>query len=461
MTGARLVSAVLLLVALPWGLPALQQQPDPVRLTMEEALQRAERNNPRFRQATAELELNTLDNRDQWLAILPQPRIRLLNTSMNWRRTTVAEDFFGNPLENPEEQSIRTSSSSQSVGLGLTVDLANFLEFRRRNEEAEVREMNVEVGFHELRADVTSAFLDLQEQEGALELERELLEVARVNRDLAERLYVLARRDRIDLVSLELDVAEQEHELDQVRAQVEEARLALRNLIGDPELGEFDIVPVELPPFDPGDLDVDALVRAARDRSPDVRQAEAGLRQEEQAVGLVRAQWLPTVGFNWGRTRQGFVRGSDAFMDFDPAAEWDRSISLSVSFPDLGQYFQRRNERRRTEVGVRTQRENLRAVRNDVEREVRSLVNDLRASARSLELQERRAELAAERMELAREAYRLGQQSYLELQSAQQQAAEARRQALAAGYAFHRARVALERAAAMSVSQMLELGGEG
>jgi outer membrane protein TolC len=441
--------------------PGHAQTPEPQTLTLQEALDRAERHNPAFRQTTGELELNLLDSRDQWLSILPQPQFSLLSTSMNWRRVTVVEDLFGNPLESEEEETIRTSSSSQAVGLSLSLNLGEFLELRRVNEQAFVREMNVETGLYQLRADVTSAFLELQEREAVLELEEDLLEMARVNRDVAQRLYALARRDRIDLVSLELDLAEQEHELDQARARVETARLALRNLIGDPDLGPFRIVPMELAPLDPQELDPEALVRLARESSPVVRQAEAALRQEERGVNLVRAEWLPTVSMNWRRTRQDFVRGGEAFLDPNPAGDWDQTVGLMISFPDLGQYFLRRNRQQRSEVAVRGQREQLREARNDVEQEVRTLVNDLRATARSLEIQDRRAELSAERLTLAREAYRLGQQSYLELQSAQEQAAQAGRQALAARYAFEAARIALERALGMEVDRLIEVGGGG
>lgn len=437
------------------------QEPDPVQLTLAEALLLAERHNPGYRQATGSLERNILDNRDRWLDILPQPQLTLLSTSMNWRRVTVAEDFFGNPLPNPETETVRTSQSVQRFGLNLSVDLSRFLQLRQQGDQAEVLELTVASQFHQLRGDVTRAFLDLQEQEVGLELEMELLGTARLNRDAARSLYVLGRRERIDVVSLELDVSEQEHSLDQARAGIETARIVLRNLIGDPDLRTFELVPADFPDFDPYALDVEALVEAARDTGPQVRQAQSSLRQEERSVNLVRSQWLPTLTLSYGNTRQGFVRGGDAFMDFNPDADWDRTVFLSVNFPDLGQYFRRSTSQRRAEVGVRNQREALRQVSNQVEQEVRTQVNDLTASARSMELQEERAELARERLGLALEAYRLGRQSYVQLQQAQEQAAQASRQALAARFAVQRARVSLEQALGMDITQILALGQGG
>jgi outer membrane protein TolC len=437
------------------------QASDTVPLTLDDALRRAARNNPAFIRTTNDLELNALDRRDRWLDILPAPQVTFLSTNMNWSRQTMAEDLFGEPLPREVVEWVQTSRSSQGFGATMSVNMGNFLQLRQQEEQALGRELAVETVEHSLRADVSRAFLDLQERMEVLELEEALLRTASVNRDLARELYVLALRDRIDLVTLELDLVEQEHALDESRAALETARLGLRNLIGDPDLGEFELVPAELTPFDPAELDVSALLEVARTSSPTVRQAQANLRMEERGVNLVRAQWLPTLTVFASSQRQGFVRGGDAFFDPNPDGGWDGSFGLAVSFPDVGQYFRRRVQRQRTEVAVANSFETLRETRNQLDQDVRSLVNDLRSSARSLEIQERRAGLAAERLELAREAYRLGDESYLELQSAQEQAAQAGRQLLAALYSFERARIELERALGMTTDEMLALGGEG
>jgi outer membrane protein TolC len=429
---------------------ALDPTPDPApgqtpeRLTLDAALERAEAHNPGYRQVTGELELNALERREQWLSVLPQPRLDLLTTSMAWNRQRVAEGFFGEVAEREEAGTIHTSRTQQGAGLSLTVDLGQFFEFQGLEDQARVREYGATAHGRELRVRVTAAFLDLQERSQALELEEELLEMARTNRDLAQRLYALARRDRIDLVSMELELAEQEDALEQSRTEMESARLALRTLIGDPDLGPFALEPVSFDPFDPGELDEEALVRAVRSTSPRIQQAEARLRAETRTMTRTRARWIPTLSLSAGATRQGFVQGGDAFFDLSPQAGWDRSFSLALRFPDLGQYFGRQNEQRRNEVAVRGQEEVVRETRAEVEQEVRELLNDLRAGARTLRTQERRTGLAEEQVELAREAYRIGRLSYLELQEAQSQAAESRRQALAARYALERARIELE-----------------
>jgi outer membrane protein TolC len=438
----------------PGALGAMQAQPASPdtasrgeRITLEQAIERAMRHNPAFRRTTNELELNRLDRQDRWLDILPTPQLTLLNTAMNWTRQTTAVDPFGEPLERDVVDWVQTSRSSQGLGLSMRFDLGEFLQLRQQRARGLGREVAVEAEGNALLAAVSRAFLDLQERLEVLDLEKEILRNSEANRDLALELFRLALRDRLDLVSLELDVVEQEHALEASRAAVEHARLELRNLIGDPDLGEFEIVPIGLAGFDSGSSQLDAarLVDLAVGSSPAIRQAEASLVADEREIDLLRSQWLPTVTLFSNSQRQDFVRGGDAFFNPTPGAGWDASIGLGVSFPDVGQYMRRRNQRQRHEVTVANSRETVREVRAQVEQNLRRLASELRSSALSAELQARRGALATERLELAREAYLLGDHSYLELQGAQEQAARAGRQLLAARFAVERSRIELER----------------
>jgi len=444
--------ASLLLVACPLRgmgqVPVSGPEPgssqEPVRLTLDDAVARALAQNPGYRQTLREMELSALDRRELWLSVLPQPQVDLLTTSMAWNRQRVAEGFFGEVTEREDPGTIHTSRTQQRLGLFVTVDLAEFFQFRGLEETALIREAGVTAQGRELHAQVATAFLDVQERAQALELEEELLQVARENRDLARRLYALARRDRIDLVSMELEVAEQEDALERSRTELESARLSLQTLMGDPELGEFQVEPEPLRAMDAETLDEESLVRSAREASPRIRQAEAQRRAAAGTLSRNRARWLPTLTLSAGTTRQGFVQGGDAFFDLRPDAGWDRAFSLSIRLPDVGLYFNRRTEQRRGEVDLRNRDDALREVRAEVEREIRTLVRELRGAARTLRTQERRTALAEEQVELAREAYRLGRLSYLELREAQGRAAESRRQALAARYSVERGRRELE-----------------
>src|SRR5690606_8132033 len=142
----------------------------------------------------------------------------------------------------------------------------------------------------------------------------------------------------------------------------------------------------------------------------------------------------------------------------DPASDWDRNISVGLNFGDLGQYFARSNQARRTQLDVRNAREQLRQVRLDVEQDVRSALVQLRSAQGSLDLREEQVALAEERRELQLERYRLGQGTFVDLQNASSQAASARRALLTSGYQFERALLDLEQTLGVPLPRILDLG---
>jgi outer membrane protein TolC len=324
---------------------------DTLSLTLREATDRALRHNPAYRRTTRNLELNAIGHRGAWLDVLPQPSLTLLSTDMTWQRQTVAEDFFGNPLENPESQTVQTSRSRQGFSLGFELDLGNVVGLREQASQSRIRELTVDWEGRLLTAEVARAFAGVVELQAGLELEEELLAEAERNLEAARRLFTLARQDRTDVLGAELDVAERENAVARTRGELQNAHLALRNLMGDPELGPFR---VEAPPvevFDPTRLDPDALAARAVGGSPRVLEGEEGVRAAEHGVTRERAVWLPRVSAGFNRNRQEFLRDGSAFFAVNPAGEWANA--------------------HRARVEVRNQEETLREARLQVEEEAR------------------------------------------------------------------------------------------
>jgi outer membrane protein TolC len=439
------VSALILLAT---STPVAAQDPGPslLRLTLEEALRRAEANNPGHLSAINNLELNRADTRGFWLGLLPQPQINLLSTNMQWNRQSFGTDNFGNPIANPDFRMVQTASSSQSASLSFNLSAQELFGRRTDRIQGEIREAAADQSSRALASDVRLAFLDAQERLQSQDLEATLLSMRSVNFDITEDLFRLARVDRAELLTAEIDLLDQQQQLEQSRAALGTALLALRNVIGDPSIAGIGIQPAELRVFDPASLDHEAIVRTALDSGPRIRQSQLTVRQAEGQIWLERAEWFPTLGLSASTGRQELSRESgSSFLQPVPDGEWSRRISLSLSFPDLGAYFNRQTTGMRTDVQIRNAQESLRATRFSVEEEVRGLLLDLTNQYGTLRLQERRAELAQERLALEQERYRLGDGDYLQLQNSAEGAANAQRQALQARYGFERALIQLER----------------
>jgi outer membrane protein len=386
--------------------------------------------------------------------------VNLLNTGMSWNLQRVGTDNFGNPIPNPEPRMVQSSQSGQSAQLGVTLDFADLLRLRQQDVQAESRELNASNELKSLNTEVRRAFLDAQERQLTVDLEAELLETQRSNQEAARRLFALARKERLDVLEAELGVAEQEENLRQSHANLSNTFLALRNTIGDPVLEIDAVAPIPLREVDPARLDEDALVRTALESSPRVLQQQSQIQVSRRQVSMVRASWLPTFSVNLYTSRTELERGGGgAFLQPNPASDWDRRVSVGLNFPDLGRWFDRQNETRGNELTVRNQEEALRQIRLDVEQEVRSVLVSLRSDYGSLALQEKRAELAEERLELQLESYRLGSATFMDLQNASNAAASAQRTLLQRRYQLERALVTLEQTLGMPLDRILELGG--
>jgi len=415
-------------------------------LTLEEALRRAEINNPRYQQAVNDLTLNRLDRSDAWLSLLPTPQVTVLSTGMSWNLQTVAQNIFGEFEENPDRRMIRSSSSAQRFGGSLVFDFRQVLNLRVQDMQAIMRAVTATAEHRMLHAEVTSAFLAAQERAGQLALEDELVRRAQQALELTQRLSVIGRRGRLDVLSAEIDLADREAQREGLRSDLHAAHLALRHAMGSPDHEHVELVLIPLQQLDLVAFDEEALVAEALVRS--ARLGQAIIQQEIAQRGMTsqRFRWLPTLSVFANTARHTFQRdGGGAFFQPNPGGEWSRNIGFQINLPDLGQGLRIRNDMERSRVQFRHQAEAVRQVQLDVEKEVRGILRELRQGQRSLALQERRANLAETRLALQLEAYGLGRGSFLELQNARDQAAAAKRTTLQTSYALERTRLGLER----------------
>jgi outer membrane protein TolC len=367
---------------------------------------------------------------------------------MQWNRQSVGTDNFGNPIPNPDFRMIQSASSSQSVSLAFDLNPEDFFNRRTAGLDGEVRELQAVDGGLALASDVKLAYLDAQELVQSQDLETTLLAIARENYEITGELFRLAAVDRPDLLSAELDLLDQEHQLAQSESGLEAALLRLRTVIGDPTLEEFGIEPAPLRLFDPAALDPDALSNAAVSSGPRVQVDQLQVRREESLRWVERAAWFPDLTVSAGMSRQELsIESGSGFLEPLPSGEWNRLVSLTLSFPDVGQYFNRQTTRRRGELGVQNAEEVLRESRFAVEEQVGSLLVQLTNEFGTVGLQERRVELAEEQLALEQERYRLGMQGsdYLALQTSAETAATAQRAVLQSRYAFERTLIELER----------------
>jgi len=421
--------------------PAAAQHPP---LTLERALELAARNNPQYRQALNQMGLEGPAARQAWGAFLPSLDLSG-GTSTSFTRTLVTEDFFGNPIENPNAETRHNSASSQGLSFSLPLFRGGrrFAELSRAKADARGLARAAEVQLHAVLADVERQYYQTQRQTDLLRVERDLLEGRNLDLEATRRLFGLASQTRVDVLGAELAVRQQERAVQRAGSERRKALLALRRLLATPDepVTELAGAPVEI--FDPSSLDADSLIARALASNPALAQKEAERDARRAGLGAARSRRWPTLSLNGSLTKAAFAADQNALFKFLPDDRTAGSLSLGISIP-VFQQFQTSYQVAQARVDVRNADEGLRQERLKVEEEVRARLIDLEGAYRDLDLARGALDLAEERLRLAREQYRLAAMTFQDLQDVIEQTAAARRDVVNARYNFVGARIDLE-----------------
>jgi outer membrane protein TolC len=455
---AVMVLAVVVLGQAAATAPAAAQSADTTTITLDRALQIAGESNPAYRQAANETDLNAVQMRAAWFdRILPQAQFTLFSTAFYGNNRSRALDLYGNPIS---RDPVWTYYSSTQQGLRLTWQIqgTSLLQERRTQVLAnEDRDVAAEAARLTMSVGVRRGYMDALEQRDLLRAEESLDQARQVDLDLAERLFSLAMKTRVDVLNAELGIRQQELATQRQRAAYERAKLSLRTLLGDEALDALELADEPLPIFDPSGLDADALVHTALDVNPEVARADLGVRRAEVSVARARSTWWPTLSLaldvsRYAQSVPNVTRNTNALFDVSYDEPWDQQFSVVLSFPMFNNFFQNRADQVEAAIERDNQREAERAKRLDIQETVRGSLLELSNQWESLQLAQRSADIAGEALRLAREEYRIGTRTFEDLRQAIDQEADTRRQVIEARYSFVDALLDLEAAVGTEVS---------
>lgn len=433
---------------------AAAQDPAPRVLTLNDAMAVARGGNPTLRRALNSIDLNGTESRTTWAnQLLPSARLTLFQTAFTGNLTRRAFDDFGNPVENPSADWNYFSQTVHNLGLSWGFQGASLFQSHRRQGLTNLdRELAGEVAFTDLDVAVRRLYRDAQEQRELLELEEELIEARATDLDVAERLFRLAGRTRVDVLNAELAIERQSLVRQQQEAVFQRALLALSTAMGLPDGEPIDIADEPLTLFDPSAFDAERLIDRALDVNPSIGRSELAVRGAELGVAEQRTNWWPEVRMGVDVYRRAFEPAGSALFDPSIGSDLESQFFIDFSIPALNNVFGQRLEQQRAGVELANQRETDREARLQLAQTIRGALLDLENQWASYQITERSLAIAEEALRLAREEYRLGTRTFEDLRSSFQQEADTRRQLITARHSFMEALLVLEEAVGAPVS---------
>lgn len=487
-----LLTTSLVLLCSVYVAPAAAQQPT-ATLTLEEAIEIAENNNPRYLAVENQRSAADWGVREAYGSFMPSA-----SAATGFSYQGEGTPRFG--IFTSEDIGLSSTpgyySSDYSLSLGYSISGSDL--FRVGQEKANRRATIAAITAKRdtLESTVTQQYLSVSAAGDALDLAARQLRRAEENLRLAQARVEVG--EAIPLEAMQADVERGRAEVELIRAenQLRSERLRLAQQLGieleadleltsefevfEPQWTEEELVAAAmgsnpelqaslargtaadagvrmaqsayLPRFD-ASLGWSGYVRQSADSDFLVEQARSSMGQERESCRLLNqisaglSEPLPGTPAECDDIRltpemaQQIRESNDGFpfgFERQPLA-----ASLRISVP-LFDGFGRKRQMEIAEVQARNVDYQVRAVELKIRADVAAAHDDLTTAARVVRIEEQNAETAAEQLRLARERYRLGATNVMELIDAETLRAEADRAHLEAIYSFHRALAILE-----------------
>lgn len=419
--------AVALLTALSAAGVAAQTDTVAVRLSLNEAIERALRVSPDIVRAQNTIGTSEWSERTARSAFLPSLSFSTgagLNSSTRYNPQTQTE--------------VTGSSESYSASLSSSYDL--FTGFRRG---AELRRARANTASAEAAAVVSRFSVILETKTSFFNVQRqgELVEVAQGTVKRSEEALAAAQRrmqvgtaTRSDVLRAQLDLNNAKQSLLNAQTQQRNASYELGALTGvtGPAGVRVDslAVPRALPMSDA------EIVRLAEQNAPSVQTAEAALDAARASSSVSRATYLPTLRLSSGMDWSNQQARLDNWRD-----SWN--LRLSMSYP-LFNNLARENNVAVADANVRNAQATMAAAQRQVRADAQRLLGDLRLAEQQVTLATEGLAVAQEDLRVNQERYRLGMATILDLLLSQNSLRSALSDLVGARYDYEIARAQLE-----------------
>ncbi len=404
---ATLLTVFQLAVPAAASAASVPQGPDSLMVvTLADALRRAANVDPNYVAALRNVVDAKWQQRAAYAAfIIPATTLSVTQTRSNNQVFNFGTGDFAN----------RLTQAQIDMRLNLFNGLSKFFEAGRAGAAVAAADAN------ELQARFQTALLTEADYYDVL-AQRELMRVAAERVRRAEEQFAIARARvlggaavQTDSLQLLLELTRAQVDLLRQRATLRVARIELGRRIGVPE--PVDAAPLDTLPSGPLPITERQAVLEALQEGPRYRAAQEGAQAAARAYSAVMGQYLPRVDLF--ATYQAF---GDEFFLPDDSRRW--IYGFSINFPIWN------NAQREIQLSqAKSNREVARALRDDIEREVRrdvvaayEVFETARASA---DLAEVAVVVARENMRVNQERYRVGATTILDLLTAQVSLVEA------------------------------------
>lgn len=394
--------------------PAAQTATAAPTITLPQALQLAQKNEPNYAAAVADRGVAGADRTIARAAMLPKVTYenqmiytepaRLAHSTVIPAGVAQTPRFIAN---NAVHEYVSQGIVSETVGLDL------FAAYRKTNAAAMVAEAKLEIARRGLVVTVVRRYYDVLAMERKLAVAQEAANEANRFFELTGKLEQGREVAHADVVKARIQLQQRQRELADAAAEAEKTRLELGVLLFPDPRSNYALDPkLNTTPTIPSRAEFEANAEKA---NPDLRAAMASLRVAEQDVTAARAGLLPdlTVEYGYGIDAPNFgVNSPDGYRNLGYAITGTLNIPVWDWWATPAKIKQ--SKLRRTQAKVE-----LTAAQRQLIANIEEAYTEARTAMASLTSLDESEKDAAESLRLTDLRYRAGEATVLEVVDAE------------------------------------------
>jgi outer membrane protein TolC len=387
----------------------------PLTLTLQDALQRAKKNNPEYRAAVTEFGLAKEDRVQSRASLLPSVNYNaaFLYTEGNG---TAAARFVAN---NGVHEYISQGNVHQEFSL------ANVADYRRSSAAEAVARARSEIAARGLVVTVVQAYYGFVVAQRKYSTEQQAATEAQRFFDISQKLEHGGEVAHSDVIKAQIQSNQQQRDLQEAELEMNRSRLELAVLVF-PDFNEsFSVVDdLQMPEPVPSFPEVQA---AAANKNPELRAALAALQQANQEVKVAWNGFLPSlaVDYFYGIDANHFaVNGIDPATGL-PVRNLGYAATATLQLP-VWNWGANRSKVKQADLRQQQARVELSFTQRQLLAKLQTLYNEAQTARAELESLDHSAELGAESLRLTTMRYQAGESTVLEVVDAQNTLTQAR-----------------------------------
>jgi outer membrane protein TolC len=391
--------------------------PPLITITLQDALQRAQKNNPDFRAALTELGIAREDKVQGRAALLP---------NVNYNGSAIYTQGDGTRSNTPAF--IANNGVHEYISQGnvhQNVSLSVYEDYRRTAAAEALAKARAEIAARGLVVTVVQSYYGLIVAQRKYGTEQLASEEAKKFLDISQKLEKGGEVAHSDVLKARIQYEQQARDLAESRLEMEKSRLELAVLLFSDFNENYSIVddlqmPVPLPQY----AEIQTL---AAQKNPELRAAVAALQVAKHEVTSAWGDLLPSANIDYF---YGIDSSHFAVHQFDPALgqtvnNLGNSIVASVSIP-LWNWGAGISKLKQADLRRDQARVELSFAQRQALSKLRSFYGEAETAKAELDSLKESVELAADSLRLTTMRYQAGEATVLEVVDAQNTLTQAR-----------------------------------